>query len=52
MAATLFLGVPSMTFSLTVKVRYEGTYQPTISEAQVILSERTKGCPFINLTII
>ena len=35
----LFLGVPSMAFSLTVKVRYGGTYQPTISETQAIHRE-------------
>ena len=31
--------VPSMAFNLTVKVRYGGTYQPTISEAQAIHRE-------------
>ena len=34
-----FLSVPSMAFNLTVKVRYGGTYQPTISEAQAIHRE-------------
>ena len=37
MAGTL--SVPSMAFNLTVKVRYGGTYQPTISEAQAIHRE-------------
>ena len=30
---------PSMAFNLTVKVRFGGTYQPTISEAQAIHRE-------------
>ena len=30
---------PSMVLNLTVKVRYGGTYQPTISEAQAIHRE-------------
>ena len=34
-----FFGAPSMMFNLTVKVRYGGTYQPTISEAQAIHRE-------------
>ena len=34
-----FFGAPSMTLNLTVKVRYGGTYQPTISETQAIHCE-------------
>ena len=33
------LCTPSMAFNLTVKVRYGGTYQPTISETQAIHRE-------------
>ena len=39
MEAYPFVGAPSMVFNLTVKVRYGGTYQPTISEAQAIHRE-------------
>ena len=35
----IYISVPSMAFNLTVKVRYGGTYQPTISEAQAIHRE-------------
>ena len=39
----LFLCVPSMALNLAVKVRYGGTYQPTISEAQAIRREARSG---------
>ena len=35
--------VPSMALNLAVKVRYGGTYQPTISEAQAIRREARSG---------
>lgn len=35
--------VPSMALDLAVKVRYGGTYQPTISEAQAIRREARSG---------
>ena len=38
-----FLSVPSMALNLAVKVRYGGTYQPTISEAQAIRREARSG---------
>ena len=38
-----FLCVPSMALNLAVKVRYGGTYQPTISEAQAIRREARSG---------
>jgi hypothetical protein len=37
--AEYFQRAPSMVLNLTVKVRYGGTYQPTISEAQAIHRE-------------
>ena len=41
--AAAFLCVPSMALNLAVKVRYGGTYQPTISEAQAIRREARSG---------
>lgn len=38
-----FFCVPSMALNLAVKVRYGGTYQPTISEAQAIRREARSG---------
>ena len=38
-----FVSVPSMALNLAVKVRYGGTYQPTISEAQAIRREARSG---------
>ena len=38
-----YLCVPSMALNLAVKVRYGGTYQPTISEAQAIRREARSG---------
>lgn len=38
-----FFSVPSMALNLAVKVRYGGTYQPTISEAQAIRREARSG---------
>ena len=40
---TPFFSVPSMALNLAVKVRYGGTYQPTISEAQAIRREARSG---------
>lgn len=40
---TAFFSVPSMALNLAVKVRYGGTYQPTISEAQAIRREARSG---------
>ena len=40
---TVFFSVPSMALNLAVKVRYGGTYQPTISEAQAIRREARSG---------
>ena len=43
LTAASFFSVPSMALDLAVKVRYGGTYQPTIRETQAIRREARSG---------